>query len=108
MKDNKNLETAKQLDWKLPNRTLSRQTGLPKRTISYYRQRLGAGRATAYAPQDTPTRRKMNIRPDEIDWSKPRRQIAEETGVSVQRIGQIWRILQTNAPDETPRGTSHE
>ena len=38
----------------------------------------------------------MNIRPDEIDWSKPRRQIAEETGVSVQRIGQIWRILQGN------------
>jgi len=97
MKKDKTLETMRQLDWSLPTRTLSQQTNLPKRTISYYRSRLGAGKATAYAPQDNPTRRKMSIRPDEIDWSKTRRQIADETGVSVQRIGQIWKLLNDQA-----------
>jgi hypothetical protein len=33
--------------------------------------------------------RKMRMSPDDIDWSKPKRAIAAECGVSLQRINQI-------------------
>jgi len=84
-----NEDSIRQLDWTLPTRKLHAQTGLPKRTLSMWRKKLGVGRATQYAPQDAPSMRKMKLSPDEIDWSKPRRVIAADCGVSLQRISQL-------------------
>ena len=84
-----NEETIRQLDWTLPTRKLHAQTGIAKRTLSLWRKKLGVGRATQYAPQDAPSMRKMKMSPDDIDWSKPKRAIAAECGVSLQRINQI-------------------
>jgi transcriptional regulator with XRE-family HTH domain len=87
---NEKRELMEQLDWSQPTRLLAAQTGLPKRTISYYRKELGKGRAVKYAPQDKPANRKMKLLVHEIDWSKPRKEIAEQCGVSLQRISQLW------------------
>lgn len=100
-----NEETMRQLDWTLPTRKLYAQTGLPKRTLSFWRKKLGVGRATQYAPQDAPSMRKMRIIPDDIDWSKPKRAIAAECGVSLQRINQIHKrkfglVRKANAKSE--------
>jgi len=86
-------EILETLDYKLSTRTLSEQSGIEKRHITEYRKQHGKGRASIYTPHSKP--RKMRADPNSIDWSKPKRQIAQETGVSVQRVYQLHkRMLQ--------------